>query len=200
MLLITPNGWAANSGPHPPLLASDTLAHSEIKNFPPESKPVTDTVTFWPFLRFREGVTVTLGSEAYSAGTRPDFDVVVVSAGFRVVVVTGVVVVGAELAGFDEQPVRTTGSTATIRVDHFLESLIELQCPFANPSGEASVRAKLRSTHNSNPTWRSPSAAAPQARLGGPARWINFLGFHQYDLCWGYSIASAGRYWLWHYC
>ena len=143
---------------------------------------------------------MTLGSGAYSAGTRPDFDVVVVSAGFRVVVVTGVVVVGEELAGFDEQPVRTAGSTATIRVDHFLESFIELQYPLAYPSGEASVRAKLRLTHNFNPTWRSPSAAAPQARLGRPARWINFSGVHQSDLRRGYSIASTGRHWLSRYC
>ncbi|MDA8400400.1 MAG: hypothetical protein M0008_10230 [Actinomycetota bacterium] len=54
----------------------------------------------------------------------------IVSAGFRVVVVTGVVVVGEELAEFDEQPVSTTGSTAiaTVVIDA-LNDLKTIQIP-----------------------------------------------------------------------
>ncbi len=67
---------------------------------------------------------MTLGSGAYIAGTRPDFDVVVVSAGLRVVVVTDVVVVGEELAEFDEQLASTNGSITTTTVIGFLKDLI----------------------------------------------------------------------------
>jgi len=66
-----------------------------------------------------------------------------------VVVVSDVVVVGEELAEFDEQPASTTGSVASTRVKHFLESLIELQYPFASTSGEDSAVAKLRSIRSS---------------------------------------------------
>ena len=122
LLLVIPKGWAASWWPQPALFESDALAHSERKNFPPDPNPVTDTVTFWPFLRLREGVTVTLGSGAYMAGVRPDFDVVVVSAGLAVVAE------GNELAEFDEQLASTSGSIAiTITTSNFLS---ELKCKF----------------------------------------------------------------------
>ena len=72
---------------------------------------------------------MTMGSGAYIAGTRPDLDVVVVSAGFRVVVVTDVVVVGEELAEFDEQLASTNGSITTTRASGFLKDLTAKQFP-----------------------------------------------------------------------
>ena len=59
---------------------------------------------------------MTLGSGAYMAGVRPDFDVVVVSAGRTVVVV------GDELAEPDEQLASVSGSIATpIEMSNFLK-------------------------------------------------------------------------------
>ena len=54
----------------------------------------------------------------------PDFDVVVVAAGIRVVVVTDVVVVGEELAELDEQLASTNGSITTMTASGFLKDLI----------------------------------------------------------------------------
>ncbi len=74
---------------------------------------------------------MTLGSGAYMAGVRPGFDVVVVSEGRTVVVV------GDELAEFDEQLASTSGSIATRNTPSNFLSELKCKFPFTQNSSLA---------------------------------------------------------------